>query len=345
MQKELRLNRLPAITWYWLKMNDTTLTDPGTGDRCEPELTIPAGIGLQDAEGDPFAAQLTGAGEETADWIEGTAPRVQHLTAEKEGIVDPVVVRFTYEGETRQGDVYALDVPRNTQMTVVMDLCSTPEAQGIAGVLTRFAVAENASLELVQIVRTGSGLTVVNDIGGTCAEDAKVSIRHLFLTEGKTYQGCRVDLAGTRSFLQNDIAYLVKGDGHLDMNYLASHSGKNTECAIDVNGVLRDRASKIFRGTIDLLRGAAGAVGNEMENVLMMDDTVQNKTIPLILCAEEDVVGNHGATIGRLDEELLFYLESRGMAKEDIYEMMARARVDHLVDLIPDEGIRNAIVL
>ena len=49
---------------------------------------------------------------------------------------------------------------------------------------------------------------------------------------------------------------------------------------------------------------------------------VVNQTIPLILCEEEDVEGNHGATIGKLDEELLFYLESRGMSEEAVYEMV-----------------------
>ena len=44
-----------------------------------------------------------------------------------------------------------------------------------------------------------------------------------------------------------------------------------------------------------------------------------NQTIPLILCEEEDVEGNHGATIGKLDEELLFYLESRGIPEAEVY--------------------------
>lgn len=47
-----------------------------------------------------------------------------------------------------------------------------------------------------------------------------------------------------------------------------------------------------------------------------MGDNVVNQTIPLILCAEEDVEGNHGASIGQLDEEMLFYLSSRGMSAE-----------------------------
>ncbi|HAJ74036.1 MAG TPA: Fe-S cluster assembly protein SufD, partial [Lachnospiraceae bacterium] len=77
--------------------------------------------------------------------------------------------------------------------------------------------------------------------------------------------------------------------------------------------------------------------------VLMMDDGVSNQTIPLILCGEEDVSGNHGATIGRLDEKLMFYMQSRGMNTEEIYEMMARARIDAVIRKIPDEKTRLAL--
>ena len=73
------------------------------------------------------------------------------------------------------------------------------------------------------------------------------------------------------------------------------------------------------------------------------DGGVVNQTIPLILCAEEDGEGNHGATIGKLDDELLFYLESRSMNREQIYEMMAMAKVDAVCRKIPDAATRAKV--
>mgnify|MGYP000351661577 CR=1 FL=1 len=75
-------------------------------------------------------------------------------------------------------------------------------------------------------------------------------------------------------------------------------------------------------------------------DVLLLDDGVQNQTIPLILCAEEDVEGNHGASIGSLDDELIFYLESRGISEEAAYELMAKARLKAVCKKIPVEGLR-----
>ena len=69
----------------------------------------------------------------------------------------------------------------------------------------------------------------------------------------------------------------------------------------------------------------------------MLTDDVVNQSIPLILCAEEDVQGNHGASIGKLDEELLFYLMSRGFSEHEAIDMMAKAKIEALCRKIDDE--------
>lgn len=71
------------------------------------------------------------------------------------------------------------------------------------------------------------------------------------------------------------------------MNYVALHEGKKSVSEIKTDGVLHENSKKLFRGTIDFKKGAAGAVGNEKEDVLLLDDDIVNQTIPLILCAEE----------------------------------------------------------
>ena len=97
------------------------------------------------------------------------------------------------------------------------------------------------------------------------------------------------------------------------------------------------RSEKVFRGTIDFIKGASGSKGAENEEVLLMNDSVRNKTVPLILCGEEDVEGSHGASIGRINEEYIFYMQSRGIPAEKIYEIMADARIEQIINRIGDE--------
>ena len=108
--------------------------------------------------------------------------------------------------------------------------------------------------------------------------------------------------------------------------------------------LLKDAAKKVFRGTIDFKTGSANSVGNEKETVLMLGDDVVNKTVPLILCAEENVVGNHGATIGELDDETLFYFESRGISREEAENILARASIERFARTVDDEALRAQIL-
>ena len=61
-----------------------------------------------------------------------------------------------------------------------------------------------------------------------------------------------------------------------------------------------------------------------------------NKSIPMILCDEEDVSGTHGATLGRLGADELFYMQSRGISEDEAKLMMARAKIVSVANLIPD---------
>lgn len=341
--RNIKLNRLPAITWYWLNMNEASVGADFSGEALA-EAEIPQGIQTCAAEKNLFPEQPTGAGKAFDEAVASSVKGVQVYTAPAGTKADePLRLRYTYQDGDRKVNAVNLAAEKDSALTVVMDYTAAPDASGAAAVQTKFSVGENAVLRLVQIVRVGQNFSFINDLGGKTGDNARVEVIHLVLSGKDVYQGYQIDLAGYRSRLKTDIAYQVAGEGHLDMNYFANHIAKKTECEINVNGVLRDKASKILRATIDLKRGAVGAVGNEKEDVLLMDEGVRNQTIPLILCTEEDVVGNHGATIGRLDEGLMFYLESRGLNREEIYEMMAKARIDATVRMIPDEKTKQEI--
>lgn len=205
---------------------------------------------------------------------------------------------------------------------------------------TTAELAENATLRLVQLWRGGAGARLINDVNVRCGKNARFEYYRLILGGGETFDNCAVTLEGDGSSFACEIGYRLGGDEKFDLNLSAIHTGKKTTSHINAAGVLRDRAFKLFRGTIDLRRGCAGAVGDEVEDVLLMDETVRNQTVPVILCAEEDVVGNHGATIGRIDENVVFYLQSRGLTREAIYEMMAQAKLNAVITKIPDAKLR-----
>ena len=76
----------------------------------------------------------------------------------------------------------------------------------------------------------------------------------------------------------------------------------------------------------------------------MLGENVVNKTVPLILCAEENVVGNHGATIGELDAETLFYFESRGISRAEAENILARSALERLARTVGDAAVEERIM-
>ena len=201
-------------------------------------------------------------------------------------------------------------------------------------------LGENSTLSLIQIRREGSDRAEQLDIRVRCMKNAHFHWFRLHFGGGRTYDNCSVQLTGDGSTFTADMGYRLKDDDIYDVNCEAVHEGKGSQSAIRAYGSLADRAGKLLRGTIDFRTGCSGAEGNETEDVLLIDDTVNSRSVPMILCAEEDVVGNHGATIGRPDENMLFYMETRGLSPEKIYEMMSQAKMDVVIRKLPDERLR-----
>ena len=129
-----------------------------------------------------------------------------------------------------------------------------------------------------------------------------------------------------------------------DFNYELRHRGRKTECEIDANGVLTGTSKKVYRGTIDLVHGCKGATGTERETVLLANKGVDNKTVPVILCDEDDVAGNHGATIGHVRDEQLFYLACRGLDQNAAEDLFIRAKLEDAALSATDERTRAAVV-
>lgn len=232
-----------------------------------------------------------------------------------------------------------LSAPEGTAMTAI----ECYENTGNLSVETVLEIGKNARIRLIQVQLSKPGTILRTAVTGTCAEGGKAELIQIFPGNGDVYADSRVDLTGDGSALQADIGYLGQSSQTVDLNLAVNHFGKKTKSEISAAGALKDGAQKVFRGTIDFKTGSAGSVGSEQETVLMLGEDAVNKTVPLILCAEENVEGTHGATIGELDEQTLFYFESRGFDRQTAETMMARAALERLARMIDDPQTREKI--
>lgn len=244
-----------------------------------------------------------------------------------------------------QGAVLNVTAGEGSTVTLYTHLKSAEEDTTALRLLVN--LEKNAKLRLVELLEPGKNGVLVHDLGGTVGENADIAVLHLYLGSGDIDSGCRMDLMGEKANFTYQAGYLGKKHQKLDVNLIANHFGKNTTCNLRADGTLKDQAEKTFRGTIDFKKGCKGSVGAEQENVLLLGEEIVNKTIPLILCAEEDVQGDHGATIGELDEETLFYFAARGMDSVTAENLLTREKLYRLAEAMGREDVvelaRNAI--
>ena len=196
------------------------------------------------------------------------------------------------------------------------------------------SAADGANVKLVQVFDVNG--KAFSNVTANVGAGAAFELVQLYLG-GDIVSGITAGLNGRKARFTADLGYLLDERDKLDINLLANHSGRKTISEINARGVLNGASEKTFKGTIDFKNGAVGAKGSEKEEVLLLSDEAVNKTVPLILCAEEDVEGSHGASIGRLDEKQVFYMQSRGIDEEKIYELAANAKIRQILDKIDDE--------
>ncbi|MDO4789050.1 MAG: SufD family Fe-S cluster assembly protein [Johnsonella sp.] len=339
------LNKLPSITWSWLQMNEAKLkTQPELLRESEAKLEIPEGLKYEKAQEFLSHALNGGAGEEFDAFLENAAFPVHRFVLEgRQSPKEALRIEIAYEEEECSAKRIEILVKESANLKVIMHY-SNAGSRGFGAVQTKIRLEKNAKLHLIQVQKTREDFVFINDIAGVDREDSFFELTKIVLGAKESYEGFLINLEGDRSAFHTDVAYLVEKDYSLDMNYVVKHFAPDTVSDIEVRGVLRDQAYKLFRGTIDILRGAVHASGKENEEVLLIDDEVVNKSIPVILCGEEDVEGAHGATIGRLDEDLLFYMQTRGISEEEIYEIMAKARIREVSQKIEDKRMLERIL-
>lgn len=336
--RNVTLNKLPSRTWNRLKMNEAVVQNVKVPTAKKAEKTA----NLQSHQANEKEKRLfdsieTALGKDM-DELGEEFPIEMIECDQKEENKHLVLLNPTADGQYGR---YFLHAKKDSQMNVAVYCTSNEEETDDFFLQLKVYAEENAHLNLTVVQTVKKSLSVFSDVGGILEKNASVNLVKMELGGREVYSGAFMDLKGDFSSFEAHIGYLGEEKQHLDMNYVARHHGKKTQSLMESSGVLNEGAFKLFRGTIDFVKDCTGSVGNEKEDVLLFGEDVVNQTIPLILCAEEDVEGNHGASIGEMDEKTLFYLMSRGFSAEAAKKMIAKARLDAVAAQITEQSVRE----
>lgn len=341
----------PAQTWNRLRANSLALTVPKTADAGTVYLPLPR----------LFERIECGMGPEVTDYIdsrvfEATYHEVPAHTTRKEPIVISVSAAenectntgvMIREGAEATIVVVARAGEKNTE-TVADNTGAKANAEADApatsAALVRIVAEKHARIHLVEMLGVDDDQQHLESVGIEAHEDAVCDVRQYALGGGAVGMGLAVNLVGNRARLDLNNRYHACHEELLDINHVARMRGCATRAEIAESGILNDSARKTLRATIDLIRGSKDAKGNEAETVQILGDGVVNKTMPVILCDEDNVAGNHGATIGSVSPEQIEYLQARGLSRHEAELLFVRALFEDAIIHAP-EALSHAVAV
>ena len=338
-----RANVPAAQTWNRLRANSLSVTVPDHADAGKVYLPLPR----------LFERIECGMGQEVTDYVESQAFKsdfynVPARTKREEPIVVAVSAAQNQCANT------GIIVREGAEATVVIaafagnagdggnaptssDANASGDALPTSAALTRIVVETGAKLHLIEMLGVNEDQQHLESVGLEIHQDAAVDVKQYALGGLTIGLGLTANLVGARARLDLNNRYHATHEETLDINHLVRMRGTSTRAQLTESGVLNEAAKKTLRATIDLVRGAKDAQGNEIETVMILGDDVVNKTMPVILCDEDNVAGNHGATIGSVSPEQLDYLAARGLSRQAAEQLFVRALFEDAIINAPEE--------
>lgn len=230
----------------------------------------------------------------------------------------------------------------NSRVEFVANFASHGEV-ALNNAVVEVIAKQNAKVRLATINNMGASTVDVLYRRANIGRDAQVEYIIADLSEGRV-------ISNNTSHLNEpggvaNVKAVALGSGKMRGNITSSayHWGTDTASDINARAVMKDEASSITNSITKIEKGASKADGQQSSKVLMLSDQSRGDSNPILLIDENDVTAGHAASVGRIDENQLYYLMSRGITRVEAERLVVRGFLDAVVSEIPSESLRKTI--
>ena len=150
-------------------------------------------------------------------------------------------------------------------------------------------------------------------------------------------------LSGRGSSTNNYGLFFGTGSQQFDLNVGTIHAERNTVCDMMTKGALNDRAKAVYTGLVKINANAANSNGYQKEDTLLLSPDAEADSIPQLEIDNNEVKCTHGATVGQVDKEKLFYLMSRGIPANESKKILVEGFFEPMIQKIAVENVQNKL--
>ena len=231
---------------------------------------------------------------------------------------------------------------KNSQVTFIEDHVGEAAQHYFTNAVTDIYTKDNACVEYYKIQDEDSAATHVASLFVNQQQDSQ--IKTYFLARG--CQLAREDVqikqvaSGAKSYLHGFYC-LSKNGQHVDHHVQVDHLAAHGDSVMLYRGILANKSRAVFNGKVYVDQAAKQINAHQANHNLLLSPDAEVNTKPELEIYADDVKCTHGATVGQLDSEALFYLRSRGIETEDALKILTHAFVEEIFNQINDTTIRQ----
>ena len=234
-------------------------------------------------------------------------------------------------------------VDRNAKAKVIESYVSLSDAVYLTNAVTEVSVADGATLHHYKMQREGMRAFHVGTIETRQARDSHYISFSLGIGGSLTRTNIYTTLAGEGCGATLNGLYMLDGEQHCDHQTLIVHAQPNCFSRELYKGVLDGQSHGVFNGKVYVDPIAQKTDGKQTNNTLLLSDKAQIDAKPQLEIFADDVKCTHGATVGRLDEQALFYMKSRGVSRQLARELLTYAFAADVLETIEQDSVREEL--
>ena len=306
-------------------------------------------VSLADASSDIAADVLERTHEEAEDAFSiinrayGTGGAVIQIDGQPSETIQIVDVAVPGGDQNSSSTRIVIEMAAGSSATVVETRIGSGDTFGGSNVRTEISLATDASLE--HIILQDLPATQIHLGRVDVVQAASSTFRARLFNLGSDYgrvayyvhltgEGAHADLSGL---------YFGLGQQTLDQQVTVVHGAKDCTSRQSYRGVLDDSSTGVWNGGVDVRPGADGTDSEQFNDNLLLSRQAEVNTMPRLEILADEVSCQHGATVGQLDEEALYYMRSRGIPKDEASRLLINGFADQMMDNLESQAVRTWI--
>ena len=257
---------------------------------------------------------------------------------------NPILVNYSFSNDDYLVSKIIINFEKDSKADFIFNYKSTDTNKHFNYLVEEINAKENSLGTITYINNLNNISTNIMSFNDTVL--AESSITHNLIDINGSIRIYNSDLNSVSYNSQNyfNNMYIGKDNDLIDINYDMKNIGISSINNLKVEGALKDNSKKVFRGIVDFIEGSTKSTGIENENCILLSDTCISRSVPILLCHEEDVIGAHGESTGKINDDKLFYLMSRGLTKEEATKLIVLSNFNSIIEKIKNDSLKEEII-